>query len=65
MLDINYPSHRSGPQRLDHNVYDAGPDTRTFLINSASDKPSPWDPAEFFEIVKKDISDGNPRPLHG
>ena len=42
MLDINYPSHRSGPQRLDHNVYDAASEDRQFLINSASDKPSPW-----------------------
>ena len=65
MMDINYPSHRSGPQRLDHNVYDASMESRTFIINNASDKPSPWKPKEFYEMVKKEVSDGQPTPLHG
>ena len=65
MLDINYPSHRSGPQRLDHNVYDAAPGERTFLVNSASDKPSPWQPEEFFALVRKDVGSDGPEPIHG
>jgi hypothetical protein len=55
MLDINYPSHRSGPQRLDHNVYDALPGDHMFVINSASDRPSPWSPAEFVALVRSDL----------
>ncbi|SMP65914.1 Protein of unknown function [Neorhodopirellula lusitana] len=55
MMDINYPSHRSGPQRLDHNVYDAAPDQHVFRINSASDKPSPWSPADFIKMVDHDL----------
>ena len=65
MMDINYPSHRSGPQRLNHNIYDAGQDERTFLINSYSDKPSPWKPDEFFKLVKDDIGIGKPTPING
>ena len=65
MMDINYPSHRSGPQRLDHNIYDSTTKERTFIINSASDKPSPWEPKQFYEMVKKEVSDGNPTSLHG
>ena len=65
MLDINYPAHRSGPQRLDHNVYDAAPGERSFLINSASDKPSPWDPQEFYALVRGDIGEGSPEALSG
>jgi len=55
MLDINYPSHRSGPQRLDHNVYDAPPDARAFIINRASDKPSPWSPEAFLAMMRVDL----------
>ncbi|WP_146524241.1 right-handed parallel beta-helix repeat-containing protein [Novipirellula artificiosorum] len=55
IMDINYPSHLSGPQRLDHNVYDASADQRAFIVNSASDKPSPWNPAEFIALVDQDL----------
>lgn len=55
MLDINYPSHRGGPQRLDHNVYDAAPDERSFVINRAADRPSPWEPEEFLALVRTDL----------
>jgi parallel beta-helix repeat protein len=65
MLDINYPTHRSGPQRLDHNVYDASPGERTFLINSAADKPSPWQAEEFFALVRKEVGANGPQALHG
>ena len=65
MMDINYPSHRSGPQRLDHNVYDGTPEERTFIINSYSDRPSPWKPDQFFDLVKGDIGKGNPTPIDG
>ncbi len=65
MLDINYPSHRSGPQRLDHNVYDAAAGARTFLINSASDRPSPWKPQEFFALVRGEVGTDGPEALHG
>ena len=46
MMDINYPAHRSGPQRLNHNIYDGNKNERTFIINSYSDRPSPWKPDE-------------------
>lgn len=65
MLDINYPSHRSGPQRLDHNVYDAASEDRQFLINSASDKPSPWKPEEFFALIQSEVGEDDLQPLHG
>ena len=65
MLDINYPSHRSGPQRLDHNVYDAASEDRQFLINSASDKPSPWKPEEFFALIQSEVGEDDLQPLRG
>ena len=65
MLDINYPAHRSGPQRLDHNVYDAAPGERSFLINRASDVPSPWEPAAFFALVQGEVGEGSPVAIDG
>ena len=65
MLDINYPSHRSGPQRLDHNVYDAASAARVFIINSASDRPSPWSPGEFFQLVKGEVGGDGPLAIAG
>ena len=65
MLDINYPSHRSGPQRLDHNVYDAGYGERAFIINSASDRPSPWKADQFFKLVRGEIGSDGPIALSG
>ena len=65
MTDINYPSHRSGPQRLDHNVYDAGSGERAFIINSASDRPSPWKPDQFFKLVKGEVGSDGPIALSG
>lgn len=36
-----------------------------FLINRHSDKSSPWEPGEFFELVKRDLEGhGDPQPLH-
>jgi hypothetical protein len=55
MLDINYPSHRGGPQRLDHNVYDALPNDRVFIINRAADVPSPWTSGEFLTLMRSDL----------
>ena len=65
MLDINYPSHRSGPQRLDHNIYDAAEGTRTFLVNRYSDRPSPWGPEAFVELVRKDVGSADPQARDG
>ena len=65
MMDINYPAHRSGPQRLNHNIYDGNKNERTFIINSYSDRPSPWKPDEFFELVKNDVGTENPIALNG
>ncbi len=65
MMDINYPSHRSGPQRLDFNIYDAEKTDRTFLINAYSDRPTPWKGEDFFKMVKKEIGFGNPQSLNG
>lgn len=63
MLDINYPSHRGGPQRIDHNVHDAASDDPAFVINSASDKPSPWLPDEFQELIHRDLGADSPPPV--
>ncbi|MHC4743422.1 MAG: right-handed parallel beta-helix repeat-containing protein, partial [Planctomycetota bacterium] len=60
MLDINYPSHRSGPQRLDHNIYDAAPAERAFIINCYSDRPSPWTPEQFLELIRADLGENAP-----
>lgn len=57
MLDINYPSHRGGPQRLDHNVYDVSPGDHAFIINSYADRPSPWSPEEFIELIRRDLGE--------
>jgi len=65
MLDINYPSHRSGPQRLDHNVYDTAPDARDFIVNSASDRPSPWKPDVFFKLVSGEVGIDGARAISG
>jgi hypothetical protein len=65
MLDVCYPAHRGGPQRFDHNVYDAKPAARAFRINSASDVPSPWQADEFFALVKKDVGAGAPEAIDG
>lgn len=65
MLDINYPAHRGGPQRFDHNVYDVAANARSFLINRESDHPSPWEPKEFFELVSADVGQEGPKALHG
>ncbi|MCP4848582.1 MAG: right-handed parallel beta-helix repeat-containing protein [Verrucomicrobiaceae bacterium] len=65
MLDINYPSHRSGPQRIDHNVYDIKSSARAFIINSASDKPAPWRPDEFFKLVSGEVGTDGPRAISG
>lgn len=56
VLDINYPSHLGGDQRLDFNVYDVKPTDRVFMINKASNDPSPWSSREFMELVKKEIN---------
>ncbi|MEM7313071.1 MAG: right-handed parallel beta-helix repeat-containing protein, partial [Planctomycetota bacterium] len=56
MLDINYPSHRSGPQRINHNVYDVAKDEQqVFFINSYSDRPSPWSAKEFAELIQEEV----------
>lgn len=65
MLDINYPAHRSGPQRFDYNVYDVAADARSFWINLESDHPSPWEPEEFFELVAGEVGVEGPEALHG
>ncbi|MCH2060662.1 MAG: right-handed parallel beta-helix repeat-containing protein, partial [Verrucomicrobiales bacterium] len=65
MLDINYPSHRSGPQRLDYNVYDVREAERAFIINSASDRPSPWKPDQFFKLVKGEVGSDGPLAISG
>ncbi|MFG0290877.1 MAG: right-handed parallel beta-helix repeat-containing protein, partial [Rhodopirellula sp. JB044] len=57
MMDINYPSHRGGPQRLDHNVYDTTSNERDFLVNASADKPSPWTADEFFALVNKNLGE--------
>lgn len=59
MMDINYPSHRSGPQRLDHNVYDASTDEFVFSVNGASEVPPPWSSNEFFDLVDSDLVDSD------
>jgi hypothetical protein len=57
MLDINYPSHRSGKQRSDYNVFNAPADKAAFGVNKQVDKPIPWTNREFYELVKKELSD--------
>ena len=54
-VDVNYPAARSGPQRFDFNLYSISPDARAFVVNSKSDKPSPWKPNEFRELILGDL----------
>ncbi|MEM7230985.1 MAG: right-handed parallel beta-helix repeat-containing protein, partial [Planctomycetota bacterium] len=65
MLDINYPAHRGGPQRTDHNVYDTSRGDRSFIINSYSDRPSPWKKEDFVALVRKDVAGGDPQAIDG
>lgn len=55
-IDANYPSHRSGPQRFDFNVYSFSADDEAFRINRASEKPSPWSSSEFNKVVTTDAN---------
>ncbi|MEQ8212162.1 MAG: right-handed parallel beta-helix repeat-containing protein [Lacipirellulaceae bacterium] len=54
ILDVNYPSHRSGPQRFDYNLYGCSRDEKVFHMNSRSEKPSPWSEEEFIDLVSAD-----------
>jgi hypothetical protein len=45
---------------LDHNVYDASPGQRVFVINSACDTPSPWSPTEFLKLIHRDLGASSP-----
>ena len=54
-VDVNYPSHRGGPQRFDYNVYGCGSDARAFRINKFSDKPSPWSDEQFLALLRGDF----------
>lgn len=62
MTDINYPSHRGGPQRLDHNLYDAEATDRVFVVNSAADKPSPWTAEAFAARIHDELGPLSPGP---
>ncbi len=49
-VEVNFPSHRSGPQRFDGNLYDVTPESRSFAINDKSDQPSPWSAQRFRDL---------------
>ncbi len=59
-VDVNHPSHRSGPQRFENNVFDGNPDERRFVINHDSDKPAPWDDAQFVKMVSDELGEKSP-----
>ena len=54
-VEVNYPSHRSGPQRFGNNVYDGKPESAKLSINMLSDKPSPWSRTEFLKLVSGEL----------
>ncbi|TNJ41497.1 right-handed parallel beta-helix repeat-containing protein [Tamlana fucoidanivorans] len=56
VLDFNYPSHRSGKQRIDFNVYDVNMNDKVFCINKTSDDPSPWSNQEFYKLIEKELA---------
>jgi len=60
LVDVDYPSHRGGPQRFEHNVYDSEPDARRFAINKLSEKPSPWEDQEFMEKISTELGAESP-----
>ncbi len=55
VLDFNYPSHRSGKQRIDFNIYDVDNADKAFCINKASDDPFPWTHEEFYKLIEKEL----------
>lgn len=55
IYNLNYPSHRGGPQKLDYNVYAAGSKDRLFGISKLTDRPSPYTDEEFRSVIKKDL----------
>ena len=56
LIEVNYPSHRSGPQRFDYNLYATSSSKRNFVINAYSDQPTPWDAAQFRELMLQNIN---------
>ena len=42
------------------NVCDATASQRVFLVNNACDKPSPWSPGEFLDLVHRDLGSHSP-----
>lgn len=57
VYNINYPSHRGGPQKMDFNVYAVGKKDRLFCISKLTDRPSPFTDDEFMSLIKKDLGD--------
>ena len=60
IYDIDYPSHRGGPQKMDYNVYDVLPSERKFLINKYSDGPVPWDNTQFINLIHTELGAFSP-----
>ena len=62
VMEFNYPSHRSGPQKIDYNVYNSTKFATDFSISCSSDNPRPWTNEEFYEKIKKELQSLN-KPL--
>lgn len=60
-VEVNYPAVRSGIQRFDSNAYGVERETLAFVVNDASDKPSPWSKEEFAQLVRSDLSESASR----
>lgn len=56
LIEVNYPSHRSGPQRFDYNLYTTYSRERSFIINAYSDQPTPWTSAQFTALMLQNIN---------
>jgi hypothetical protein len=56
LIEVNYPSHRSGPQRFDYNLYTTSSSERNFVINAYSDQPTPWTSQQFRELMLQNIN---------
>lgn len=59
VMDVNYPSHRGGPQRFDGNAYGCAETDRLFRINNRAEKPTPWSDDEFFDLIREDLDDAH------
>lgn len=60
IIEFNYPSHRSGEQRIDCNIYNSKEGDADFHITSSCEIPRPWTNEEFYEKIQEEVKSIGP-----